>query len=558
MKRRFYFFTGVLVLLWLAGCRDAVVNAPNTFTAPETRLVVDTINVVQKSTVRFQWSGEVPDGFVGGYFVSFDKQNWTFTRSQDSTFNLTLFSLDTTYTLYVSACRTDGGNKVYDTASPRGAINFGREPFTDLDANGTRSDNEPFTDIGLIDESPAELRVPIENSPPKLDFTTGSDVPDSTFPAVQFTLQVSDPDGNSTIDRIELSLNDSLFLNPLRITGINDLLILTIEARDPRSSTTDANVYLGSNPTALTTPLKNFRLDNTNVLYARVFDAAGAVNDTLRSMPRKRDTVGWYARRVTSTLLIVDGYGDVSRDPFQSTIAADGFMRDSVMTKILNGKFSGANRYQTLEIKRYIIASGVLQRILGFYDISFWYNDLRAAASDPADNALSLDLAQSVLPALLAGGKYALMCVASNSTSINTNALGFSTAQTFTVVNAVSDTTKPLSLKTRFVREDAGYPEIIYNGIALVPGFLLNGMLLQPGAEPIYRLPNTAQGSANYVCARRRYTNLQGLETGRLIFCTAGMFKPVRTESGSTTTNFTALRAFYEKVFKDEFNQVPL
>ncbi len=57
---------------------------------PDTKIFVDKIELSGpnrlNSVVRLRWSGEDQDGYVKGYELSFDEQNWDFVQETDSTF----------------------------------------------------------------------------------------------------------------------------------------------------------------------------------------------------------------------------------------------------------------------------------------------------------------------------------------------------------------------------------------------------------------------------------------------------------------------------------------
>jgi hypothetical protein len=59
------------------------------------------------------WWGDDPDGFIAGYYISFDNRRWSFTTRNDRVFALTLSGSDTTYSFWVRAV-DDQGNGVWD------------------------------------------------------------------------------------------------------------------------------------------------------------------------------------------------------------------------------------------------------------------------------------------------------------------------------------------------------------------------------------------------------------------------------------------------------------
>ncbi len=139
---------------------------------PETYLSLfpDSIISPQKTKIKISWWGDDPDGIVAGYYFSFDSLNWTFTTHNDSTFQLAINGLDSTFRFWVAAV-----------------------------------DNK-----GLRDPTPASNRYPVVNSPPSVSFNTGTDIPDTTFTVASFAWTGTDPDGDNTVRYYYWSLNDTV------------------------------------------------------------------------------------------------------------------------------------------------------------------------------------------------------------------------------------------------------------------------------------------------------------------------------------------------------------
>ena len=152
----------------------------------------------QPSKINVHWWGDDPDGFVIGYYFSWDGKNWTFTQSNDSLFALKIGIADTNYVFLVSAA-DDGGNGVYDTDVFQNGIDYGPEPFIDKNNNGVWDQGESFTDIGLIDPNPASVDFPIKNSAPVVKWDQLTVLPDTSFPAMSFGWDATDIDGDETI-----------------------------------------------------------------------------------------------------------------------------------------------------------------------------------------------------------------------------------------------------------------------------------------------------------------------------------------------------------------------
>ena len=199
-------FLPVLALLALLAACSETPNNPRENLPPETYISLTPDGDLRTTTSRqhIHWWGDDPDGFVAGYQISFDNVSWTFTSSNDSVFALSLSGSDTTYAFHVRAI-DDQGNGRWDSDGP-----YGSEPYTDSNGNGRYDSGEPFVDFGLADPTPADLRYPIQNSPPVVRFTQGSDVPETTFTIASFSWIGSDLDGDETIREYQYALNDTL------------------------------------------------------------------------------------------------------------------------------------------------------------------------------------------------------------------------------------------------------------------------------------------------------------------------------------------------------------
>ncbi|MDX2129007.1 MAG: hypothetical protein SFU91_08225 [Chloroherpetonaceae bacterium] len=533
----------LMVLGALLGCDERAMNAPNTFSEPKTRLFTDSIGVVQSSRVTLRWFGDVQDGFVTAYFVSFDRQNWRFTQRQDSAFSLRLFTTDTSFSFSVAAARTDGGNNRYDTSIIRGGFNFGPEPFTDANGNGRYENGENFIDIGPVDTNPPSVRFPVRNSFPTLEIR--SQTPDTTLPVIQFDFLVADVDGLETISRLDIALNDSLFLaaNTVQVPVNNTFMQVLLSATNPRAlGTTTGQVFTGNSTTPLSRSLPNWQIGGTNVLYVRVVDAAGAASPRLAALDSGRT---WFTAPITSTLAVIDDFGELARDPLNAADTTEAALR-MLLPRIRGGKYTGNNAPQILDIR----ATGntdlgrraaqysrpfVLSRLLLNYNVILW----------TADGLPNMELAAFSLPDLLLAGKNVLFNTGFSATP---TILEFSPASGVTrlgLSNLNSNMTlPPLSPFTQ-------YPTVRYNGILRFSSYQPAVMSLQVGSESIYELPSSLRGtlSANSVSlvARRIYRSPANQPLGRIIFCTSAFYR-VANLAGN-------LDQFYETVFRDEFGE---
>lgn len=581
----------ILLVIALSACEENPINKPNTFSNPETSVVTERIFVNLQGTVTLNWSGTVADGFVGGFMLSFDSTRWgtdttsAFTTRQDSTFRLTFFSLDTTFTLFVAAVRLDNGNGRYDTALIRGTINFGREPFTDLNQNGRYDEGEPFIDIGSIDETPARVTFPVRNSPPELQQRFLTLVPDTSLPVTQFEFRASDRDGINTLRGIQLCLNDSTFpqSKTVEIPIFSQDLTVVLESASPKSAgVTEAKIYIGSSNTPLETRLPDYRMNAPNVLYARAVDAPGATSEIIR-IPHA-DSI-WVPKVLSnSPLVVIDDFAPADRDPFDAFNSSGApLVAERVLPEVFNqirgGRYVNPQRYEVITLKAPLISPNpldaatrerlrrqsiqnsspdVLKKLLLLYDVVFWYTD----------NNPSFLVAQFALPDVLNSGVDVLMTIGTSSDR-DALSLSFSPASSARVVPQAQFQT-PNPQFTTLVREisDTTFPTLSYNGNFRAGTYTTSAHTLQFSVEnpkdivPLYSLPlsfpmiaqNQLDTTSRFVISRRTYRQA-GQERGRIVFCSIPMYRVIVRSDAPTVTDTTALRRFYDAVFEKEFGQ---
>lgn len=207
---------------------------------PDTRIFVDTIALQGPNSLpsKFQlfWYGEDPDGYVVGYELRFDEQNWTFTARNESTF-----------TLFI----------------PPDSVYFS------VEFQVRAIDHE-----GAVDPTPARLRVPLRNSPPIAVFSSEIPFPDTTFPVLTFKVNVSDPDGDNTLQKLELKVNSSDWYSlPL------GKQLFSLVARTPQNNLSEASIYVETSETPLPFSIPDLRLDGENVFYLRAQDQGGLYSE---------------------------------------------------------------------------------------------------------------------------------------------------------------------------------------------------------------------------------------------------------------------------------------
>jgi hypothetical protein len=244
--------SGILLLsIW--SCRKGERSGGN---APETKIAIEAINLEGenrlRSQVRLSWFGSDIDGYITGYEISLDNQNWAFTDQQDSTF---LFDL------------------------PAGQVT------ADIDFYVRAIDND-----GLTDPTPAYLKVPIQNTAPEARFINDRGPKDTAFCAATFFWTANDEDGNQTISKIELRFNNGDWFEVSKNQSLLSFLLDT----SATGSNASAALYYGTQNEAQNISVNGLNANGNNTLYIRATDIAGATSavDTATSFYFKNKTPG--------------------------------------------------------------------------------------------------------------------------------------------------------------------------------------------------------------------------------------------------------------------------
>lgn len=295
----------------LSSCYEDLVNNPITNKPPKTYISVfaDSTISQQQSSVRLHWWADDPDGLVIGYFISIDGINWKFTTKNDSLISFTILGNDTTYIFRVSAVDNSGNGK-YDLNISSGNITFGPEPFTDKNSNNRWDEGEPFIDCGAVDPNPASLILPLKNSSPVIKFLVDGRnntilIPDTTFTVASFGWTISDLDGDNTIKKVYIALNDT----SQKVELPPNTRFITIKATPPfNSDSVSADIYIG---TSINVPypvkLRGLKLNQLNRFYVYCDDIAGS-RSSLISMPPENSNSKWFVKKPKGDILIIDDY----------------------------------------------------------------------------------------------------------------------------------------------------------------------------------------------------------------------------------------------------------
>lgn len=266
--------------LSFAGCKK---GSPTGNELPETYTSVEAINLTGddrlNSVITLQWWGTDPDGVVDGFEISFDEQTWTYTTSQDSTFQF--------------------------------SINAGSDTV-DIDFWVRAVDND-----AAVDATPAFLKIPLKNTPPEVAFNRDLIPADTTFNVLTLTWDASDLDGFETIEAVQLKANDGDWVDLNYTIGI-----VTIVPDDPMASgETPMTLYLSAEEAGPS--MTGMRLNELNDIYIRAVDIAGSesILDTLS---------GIYFRGKTNDVLIAGAHDKCPSDYYSTLISSAGFDADFI------------------------------------------------------------------------------------------------------------------------------------------------------------------------------------------------------------------------------------
>lgn len=438
--------------LLLVSCTDTPGGPGADNLAPETHLslVPDSTLRTTPSRQHLHWWGDDPDGLVRGYFVSLDGATWSFTTKNDSVFALTLSGTDSAYVFRVRAV-DDQGNGVYDPG----------EPYSDTNKNGVRDAAESFTDLGLADPTPAELRIPVRNSPPVVQFVKGSDVPDTTFPVASFAWTGTDLDGDESIREYRYALNDTVAAASWK-TLPRSQTFLTLFARD------------------------GIR-EGANVFYIKAVDIAGAESRIVR-MPAEGDV--WQVRLPRTELLIVDDYGPIDETgQFYRTITdtlLGGRFRNA---DVLDVRAGATSTKKGVNVPPYINPTFI--ETLKLFKHVIWYSD----------NNPTLDLAQLSLPQYQQAGGTVLYTASFPESAVDPRG-GITD---FTPVDSIAPVPIqfiPMNTPLEPDTESPGYPQLKRDTRGQPVAFV-RGLSRKINARNLYRLGSDTRWQGNPVVAVR-------------------------------------------------------
>ena len=260
-----------------AGCqKEKDGQLPNQ--KPETTATLRAITLADDdylvSSVAISWSGTDGDGFVKAYELSTDGQSWSRVTRTDSLirFSFTTPSPTQVITLRVRAIDNQGG----------------------------------------VDDTPAELLLPIKNQPPVAIFRA-SDVPytDTVLFALTLPTRVTDPDGNETLDSVLIRCNGGSWVNLPKNTTV-----LTFIAENPdMAGAQPARIYRNGPNELLPVRLEGFVVEGRNTFEITATDIARSRSPIGQILNAGGQQVGFYVRRKTADLLVIDNNTSTSPSP---------------------------------------------------------------------------------------------------------------------------------------------------------------------------------------------------------------------------------------------------
>lgn len=379
------------LVVFASGCVREYSNQPLANQTPQTFfwLFPDTGIATGISRQRIRWWGEDPDGYVVGYLLAVepdlvaipkpDTLRHRFVTVADTLIAFPLRQVQQTFLVALHAV-----DNSLDHALPVGAIiRLSPFPYWDKNDNNTFDlGDEKLNDLAsAMDPLGARQRFPIVNTAPTLDYvydasdpTTVAQPPKQTFTVASFSWAGHDLDGDETIKRYRISLNDSTFANPFLVSsGVTMITLSVPRARsDASTSTVDADVLVGTSPglRALGS-IPGLRLDANNILYVQAVDVAGGLSSVMR-LP----TGGvWFVVKPRGKVLVVSDYQKTDsatvRATYGAALAQAGVNYDYL--DIRTGTTATRSVGALVPAQQHI--NPALTKTLKLYDCVFWYTD---------------------------------------------------------------------------------------------------------------------------------------------------------------------------------------
>ncbi len=362
------------------------------------------------SRQRIHWWGEDGDGVIKGYLFALgkfldsegqlpspDTIGWRFTTKTDSivafplltkrdTFHIAIRAIDNTFSLPIQQSAQD--TPFFSNA----LVRFSPSPYWDKNENGMFDGSDVYLH-GLenaVDPSGATQPMPLKNQAPKIFFAIDPNTqtetfrqPETTFTAATFAWYGTDADGDQTISKFVVGLNDSINpTNKIVLPGTVKLITLVVprSVSDTAIGVVSADVYTG---TYKTPPYKigtigGLKVNDLNRFFIQAIDVAG---DSSHYIGMPQGTGKWYVKKPQGKLLIVSDY------IVSDSVNALAFYR-SVFPQVQGGEYT---QFEVLNIARGLSAQNKKDNLISknvppffdpamiftlhLFDVVFWYTD---------------------------------------------------------------------------------------------------------------------------------------------------------------------------------------
>ncbi len=327
-----------ILLVILFGCSNEE-DKPLPNKTPKTYfwLFPDSTILEGKSRQQIHWWGHDPDGVIRGYLfaigrlldsthhlVTPDTIGWCFTTKTDSTVAFPLVTKRDTFDIAVRAVDNtfkipvfpEGDSSTFENA----IVRLNPFPYWDRDTNGIYDNNDMKLETmnGAYDPVGATQPMPLKNQPPSITFAfdpnTLTDIfqqPDTTFTVATFAWTGADPDGDQTIAKYIIALNDTnLESQKMTLSSSISLVTLVVPRSVSDTATTasvTADVYSGTYRTPPTKrgTIGGLKLNAYNKFYVQAVDVAG---DSSSYIAMPTGTAKWYVKKPKGRLLILGDY----------------------------------------------------------------------------------------------------------------------------------------------------------------------------------------------------------------------------------------------------------
>lgn len=414
------------MLLFNSACRKGELNPGD---LPETKIFLEQIQLPDSlrlsTVVKLHWTGFVKNAYITGFELSTNGGvSWGFTKSTDSTF---VFSVPE-------------GNQIADIQFwVRALDNYGRK-----------------------DLSPAQLIVPVKNTPPVITLT--DTIPDTAYTVFSLSWKMTDIDGEETLDSIQVQINAGAWVSLPPQTN----LVTFVPNNPTASGSVSLKLLRGTNAQLLGETLASAQLEGLNQIKIRGKDKSGAFSNEVQ-------TSNFYLKRKTSELLVIDAYPADPAARSLYTSALNSVYPNYDFISLLDNNRKNQPKYWNIAFKEWI----------ALYDKVFWYSNKSTYNGSAAETGLLLETASQALQSYLnIGGK---LLVISSLPGIDTNYTFVPGSPVFTLLPM--DTLSTSAGQARLQTDSLVMPVSGTSYPALTPSQFLTGLSPfhpRTGAEVIY------------------------------------------------------------------------